>query len=184
MNWHYWRRKNDNILALKTQINIHKETCFLLFRIVPMNVESISSTSNAVLLISVFDCLWDMTEITKILPILNSSTSFLIDISFFGFAACIWCRQEKNTFNCGTASVQSKLQNCRVGRPWHAEHVCSLNLTSISYSYRNIRRKTLKFWKFDGKRAITPRWVIRFSSKLQGARPIGTKLGLNHHQGV
>jgi hypothetical protein len=43
------------------------------------------------------------------------------------------------------------------------------NLTSISYSYRNIRQKRLKFWKFDEKRAITPRWVIRFSSKLQGS---------------
>jgi hypothetical protein len=26
----------------------------------------------------------------------------------------------------------------------------------------------LKFYKFDEKRAITPRWVIRFTSKLQG----------------
>jgi hypothetical protein len=49
------------------------------------------------------------------------------------------------------------LQNYRVGRSWHAEHVCSLSLTSISYSYRNIRRKILKFWKFDEKRAITPK---------------------------
>jgi hypothetical protein len=28
--------------------------------------------------------------------------------------------------------------------------------------------KALKFYKFDEKRAITPRWVIRFTSKLQG----------------
>jgi hypothetical protein len=28
--------------------------------------------------------------------------------------------------------------------------------------------KTIKFYKFDEKRAITPRWVIRFTSKLQG----------------
>jgi hypothetical protein len=28
--------------------------------------------------------------------------------------------------------------------------------------------KVLKFYKFDEKRAITPRWVIRFTSKLQG----------------
>jgi hypothetical protein len=26
----------------------------------------------------------------------------------------------------------------------------------------------LKFYKFDEKRAITPRWVIRFTSKMQG----------------
>jgi hypothetical protein len=28
--------------------------------------------------------------------------------------------------------------------------------------------KVLKFKKFDEKRATTPRWVIRFTSKLQG----------------
>jgi hypothetical protein len=28
--------------------------------------------------------------------------------------------------------------------------------------------KVLKFKKFDEKRAITPRWVIRLTSKLQG----------------
>ena len=38
----------------------------------------------------------------------------------------------------------------------------------FSYSFWNIRRKVLKFYKFDEKRAITPRWVIRFTSKLQG----------------
>jgi hypothetical protein len=27
---------------------------------------------------------------------------------------------------------------------------------------------TKNFYKFDEKRAITPRWVIRFTSKLQG----------------
>jgi hypothetical protein len=32
----------------------------------------------------------------------------------------------------------------------------------------NIRRKVLKFEKkIDEKRAITPRWVIKFTSKLQ-----------------
>jgi hypothetical protein len=36
-----------------------------------------------------------------------------------------------------------------------------LNLTFISYSFWNIRRKVLKFYKFDEKRAITPRWVFR-----------------------
>ena len=30
--------------------------------------------------------------------------------------------------------------------------------------------KVLKFRTFDEKRAITPRWVIRFSSKLQGSK--------------
>jgi hypothetical protein len=32
----------------------------------------------------------------------------------------------------------------------------------------DIRRKVLKFYTFDEKRAITPRWAIRFTSKLQG----------------
>jgi hypothetical protein len=40
--------------------------------------------------------------------------------------------------------------------------VLNLKLTFISYSFWNIRRKVLKFYKFDEKRAITPRWTIRF----------------------
>ena len=59
---------------------------------------------------------------------------------------------------------QILLQNCRVGRSWHAEHACSLNLASISYIFWNKGRKVLTFWKFDEKRAITP----RFSSNLHG----------------
>ena len=46
-----------------------------------------------------------------------------------------------------------------VGRSWHAEHVCSLNLTFISNSFWNKGRKVLKCWKFDEKREITPKWV-------------------------
>jgi hypothetical protein len=57
------------------------------------------------------------------------------------------------------------LKNCRVGRSWNAEHVCSLNLTSISYSFWNKGQKVLTFLKFDEKRAITWRWVIRFTLK-------------------
>ena len=60
------------------------------------------------------------------------------------------------------------LQNCRLGRSWHAEHVCCLNLASISYSFWNKWQKVLTFWKFDEKRAITPNWVLRLTSKLQG----------------
>jgi hypothetical protein len=60
------------------------------------------------------------------------------------------------------------LQNCRVGRSWHAEHVCSFNLPSVSYSFWNKRRKVLKLWKFDEKREITPKSVTGFTSKLQG----------------
>ncbi len=59
-------------------------------------------------------------------------------------------------------------KNCRVGRSWHAANFCNLNLTFISYSFWNIRWKVLIFfYKFDEKRARTPRWVIRFTSKLQ-----------------
>jgi hypothetical protein len=47
-------------------------------------------------------------------------------------------------------------------RSWHAEHFCSLNLTSNSYCFWNKGRQVLKFWKFDEKRAITPKWVIGF----------------------
>ena len=58
--------------------------------------------------------------------------------------------------------------NCMVGRSWHAEHVCSLNLTFISNSFWNKGRKVLKCWKFDEKREITPKWVTGFTSKLHG----------------
>ena len=60
------------------------------------------------------------------------------------------------------------LQNCRVDRYRHGAHFCNLNLTSISYSCWNIRGKVLKCWKFDEKRDITPKWVMGFTSKLQG----------------
>jgi hypothetical protein len=63
---------------------------------------------------------------------------------------------------------QDLLQNYRVGRSWHSEHVCSFNLPSISYSFWNKGRKVLKFWKFDEKREITPKSVMGFTSKLQG----------------
>ena len=37
-------------------------------------------------------------------------------------------------------------KNCSVARSWQAEHVFSLNLTSISYSFWNKGRKVLRFW--------------------------------------
>jgi hypothetical protein len=43
-------------------------------------------------------------------------------------------------------------------------------LTSISYRFWNKGRKLLKFRKFDEKRAITPKWVLGFTSKLQGRK--------------
>ena len=52
------------------------------------------------------------------------------------------------------------LQNCRVGKFWHTEHVCCLNLTSISYRFWNKGQKLSKFRKFDEKRATTPKWVM------------------------
>jgi hypothetical protein len=64
--------------------------------------------------------------------------------------------------------VTALLQNGMVGRSWHAEHVCSLNLTFISNSFWNKGRKVLKCWKFDEKREITPKWVMGFTSKWQG----------------
>ena len=56
-----------------------------------------------------------------------------------------------------------ELKIVSVGRSWQAEHVCSLNLTSISYSFWNKGWKVLKFSNFDEKRAITPKWVIGFT---------------------
>jgi hypothetical protein len=54
-------------------------------------------------------------------------------------------------------------KNFSVGRSWQAEHVCSLNLTSISNSFLNKGGKVLKFWNFDEKRTITPKWVMGFT---------------------
>ena len=59
-------------------------------------------------------------------------------------------------------------KNCSVGRSWQAEHVFSINLTSISYTFWNKGRKVLKFWNFDEQRVITPKWVIGFTYKWQG----------------
>jgi hypothetical protein len=42
-----------------------------------------------------------------------------------------------------------------------------LHLTSISYSFWNKGWKVLTFLKFDVKRTITWRWVIRFTLKFQ-----------------
>jgi hypothetical protein len=55
-----------------------------------------------------------------------------------------------------------ELKIVSVGRSWQAEHVCSLNLTSISYSFLNKGRKVLKFWNFDEKREKTPKWIKEF----------------------
>ena len=64
--------------------------------------------------------------------------------------------------------VMGFTSKCRVGRSWHAAHFCNLNLTCISYSFWNKGRKVLKLWKFDEKREITSKWVMGFTSKLQG----------------
>jgi hypothetical protein len=43
-----------------------------------------------------------------------------------------------------------------------------MQITSVSYSFWNKGQKVLKFWKFDEKREITPKWIMGFTSKLQG----------------
>jgi hypothetical protein len=42
-------------------------------------------------------------------------------------------------------------------------HIFAIKLNIYLYSFGNIRRTVLQFYKFDEKRAITPRWVIRFT---------------------
>jgi hypothetical protein len=70
--------------------------------------------------------------------------------------------------------IKKKIDEKRAITPWgrssHAEHVCSLNWTStcISYSFWNKGWKVSTFWKFDEKRTITPKWILEFTSKLQG----------------
>jgi hypothetical protein len=94
------------------------------------------------------------------------------------FQKCVWrfdpsikffftCNLEVNliTHLDGSSDL---LQHCRVGRSWHPEHFCSLNLTFISYSFWNKGRKVLKCWKSYEQREITPNRVMWFTSKLQG----------------
>jgi hypothetical protein len=50
------------------------------------------------------------------------------------------------------------------------------------YSFWNIRRTVLKLYKFDEKRAITPRWVIRFTQLCcQGRIQEGAHLARANH---
>ena len=60
------------------------------------------------------------------------------------------------------------LQIFGTGRSYYAEHFCNLNFISICYHFQYIRLKVTKNQKFYGKRAITPKRVIGFSSKLEG----------------
>jgi hypothetical protein len=53
-------------------------------------------------------------------------------------------KKNNSSHSCRTFSTVEPI--CR---SWHVEHFCSLNLTSISYSFWNKGRKVLKFWKFD-----------------------------------
>jgi hypothetical protein len=62
----------------------------------------------------------------------------------------------------------NNIKNLTWGKSWYAAHFFNLKLTFIYYSFWNIRRKVLNFTNLMKKRAITPRWVIRFTSKLQG----------------
>jgi hypothetical protein len=43
-------------------------------------------------------------------------------------------------------------QHSMIYLPWQAEHICNLNLTSISNSFWNKGRKVLKFRNFDEKK--------------------------------
>ena len=60
------------------------------------------------------------------------------------------------------------LQNCRVGRSWHAEHDCNLNLTSIAYSFWNKEKKVLTFWKFDKKKGNNSKLGTQINFKITG----------------
>jgi hypothetical protein len=59
-------------------------------------------------------------------------------------------------------------------------HIFAIKLNIYLYTFWNIRRTVLKFYKFDEKRAITPRWVIRFTQLCfqgqiqEGAHPART----------
>jgi hypothetical protein len=62
-------------------------------------------------------------------------------------------------------------------------HIFAIKLNIYLYSFWNIRRTVLQFYKFDEKRAITPRWVIRFTQLyFQGRIREGAHLVLNYAQ--
>jgi hypothetical protein len=51
---------------------------------------------------------------------------------------------------------------------WHSEHVCCLNLTSISYSFWNKGQKVLTFWKFDEKKGNNSKLGTQINFKITG----------------
>ena len=76
----------------------------------------------------------------------------------------IWWKKGNN-FKMGN---QIYFYNCRLGRSWHAEHVCCLNLTSISYSFWNKGQKVLTFWKFDEKKGNNSKLGTQINFKIPG----------------
>jgi hypothetical protein len=50
----------------------------------------------------------------------------------------------------------------------YAAHFCNLKLTFISYSFWNIRRKVLKFYKFDEKKGNDSKMGNQIYFKIPG----------------
>jgi hypothetical protein len=62
---------------------------------------------------------------------------------------------------------QSCVSHFRTQTRWPPQ--LNLNITSISKQFLRYKTKSIKIKKkIDEKRAITPRWVIKFTSKWQG----------------
>ena len=60
------------------------------------------------------------------------------------------------------------IQNCRACRSWQAEHVFSLHLTSISYSFGNKGQKVLTFFLIWWKKSNNFKMGIQIYFQIAG----------------
>jgi hypothetical protein len=101
----------------------------------------------------------------KLLMLKKSSPLKLIGQMEPNLAGSIYVRSSIKLLHLVPFGQQTWPLLLKIEHIWQAEHVVSLHLTSISYIFWNKKRKVLKFW---WKRAITPKWVMGFTLKLQG----------------
>jgi phosphorylcholine metabolism protein LicD len=80
-----------------------------------------------------------------------ATSHFVIEVFPFDYLSNQ--KQRKSTKKKGHFKRNNSSHSCRTFstvelfcRSWHAEHFCSLNLTSISYSFWNKGRKVIKFY--------------------------------------
>ena len=80
----------------------------------------------------------------------------------------LWIRWAKKWWKKGNNFKMGNQIYFRLGWSWHAEHVCCLNLTSISYSFLNKGQKVLTFWKFEEKKGNNSKLGTQINFKITG----------------